>query len=141
MLNKKCLFGGLYLVNIIAIFASISGNVIARESIHNFRSELNQIYWEAECSQREEQIRYNDYYKALGYQDNGKYSWILDKYYEDSRTKVIRKAMGDCVADKNEFKGKEATDSITFEKTFSETYKPANWNAVILYNYVHESIN
>ena len=49
--------------------------------------------------------------------------------------------MGDCVADKNEFKGKEATDSITFEKTFSETYKPANWNAVILYNYVHESIN
>ena len=52
MLNKKYLFGGgLYLVNIIAIFASISSDVIARESIHNFRSELNQIAWELNCSQ------------------------------------------------------------------------------------------
>ena len=142
MLNKKCLFGGLYLVNIIAIFASTSNNVIARTSIHDFRSELNQISWESDCSKREHDIRYSDYYKALGYQDNGKYSWILDKYYEESRTRVIGKAIGDCVADEGEFKGKKADDIITFdEKTLQKEYKPENWNAVILYNYVHEVIN
>ena len=52
MLNKKCLFGGgLYLVNIIAIFASILSDVIAKTNLCDFRSELNQIAWEAKCSQ------------------------------------------------------------------------------------------
>ena len=100
--------GGLYLVNIIAIFASISSNVIARTKLHDFKSELNQISWEVDCARREDDIRYNDYYKALGYRDNGKYSWILGKYYEESRTRVIGKAIGDCVANKGEFKGKKA---------------------------------
>ena len=34
--------------------------------MHDFRSELNQIAWEAECSSREDQIRYYDYNKAYG---------------------------------------------------------------------------
>ena len=132
--------GGLYLVNIIAIFASTSNNVIARESIYDFRSELNQISWESDCSQREDEIR-NYKYKQT-YNDDYKHSWILDKYYEKSRTRVIGKAIGDCVANKNEFADKSYNDIITFdEKTLQKEYKPENWNAVILYNYVHEAIN
>ena len=140
MLNKKCLFGGgLYLVNTAVIVISISSDVIARESIHAFRSELNQISWGIQCAQREFQIRYYDYGKV--FYDDDKHRWILDKYYEDSRTRVIGKAIGDCVANKGEFKGKKAADIITFENTLPELYEQKNWNAVILYNYVHEAIN
>ena len=140
MLNKKCLFGGgLYLVNIIAIFASTSNNVIARTSIHNFRSELNQIDWEVNCSWREYNIRYYKYDKA--YDGDDKYSWILNEYYEESRTRVIGKAIGDCVADEGYFEHKKADDILTFKNTLPEWYERKNWNAVILYNYVHEVIN
>ncbi len=140
MLNKKCLFfGGLYLVNIIAIFVSILSDVIAKTNLCDFRSELNQIAWESKCSTREDKIQHYKYHRY--YDDDYKHSWILDKYYEESRTRVIGKAIGDCVADEGEFKGKKADNIITFENTRPEKYTPANWNAVILYNYVHEAIN
>ncbi|MBQ2174953.1 MAG: hypothetical protein II453_07800, partial [Alphaproteobacteria bacterium] len=38
-------------------------------------------------------------------------------------------------------KGKKADNIITFENTRPELYEQKNWNAVILYNYVHEAIN
>ena len=133
--------GGLCLGSAIAIFASISSDVIAMESnittkpkngIHDFRSELNQIVWDASCSQEELDIKFNN---------EEKYSWILDDKYKDSRTKVIGKAIGDCVAGEGAFANKKPYDIITFGNTEPQDYKPENWNAVILYNYVHEAIN
>ena len=139
MFKKKCLFGGgLGLGSSIAIFASISSDVIAMEavkpknSIHDFRSELNQIVWDVSCSQEE---------WANEYFDAAEQKWILDDKYKDSRTKVIGKAIGDCVAGEGAFEDKTPEDIITFKDTNPETYKPENWNAVILYNYVHEVIN
>ena len=133
MLSKKCLFGWLYLANIISIFSHTASNVIAKESIHDFRSELNQLYWDRCCCRIEYLLPNNE--------REEEHSWILDDYYKESRTRVIGKAIGDCVADEGEFKGKKADDIITFENTRPELYKPENWNAVILYNYVHEAIN
>ena len=108
------------------------------EGIHDLRSELNQICWDQVCSQRECEIKFDP--------DN-EHKWILgtpnnDKY-KDSRTKVIGKAIGDCVAEKNEFKDMRSDDIITFENATSEPkdYEQKHWNAVILYNYVHEMIN
>ena len=156
MFKKKCLFGGggLCLGSAIAIFASISSDVIAMEavkaknSIHDFRSELNQIAWNCDCSFEEWLIGYNlqrgggkvqDLLKA-DKEDQGDV-WILDKKYKDSRTKVIGKAIGDCVAGEGAFANKTPEGIITFEKTDPKTYKQRNWNAVILYNYIHEAIN
>ena len=139
MFKKKCLFGGLGLGNAIAIFASISSDVIAMEavkaknSIHDFRSELNQIAWDRACSFKEYAFQY------LGKQKE--YSWILDDKYKDSRTKVIGKAIGDCVAREGAFANKAPEEIITFKDTDPKTYKQRNWNAVILYNYIHEAIN
>jgi len=146
--------GGLGLGSAVAIFASISSDVIAMEavkaknSIHDFRSELNQIVWNCDCSFKEWLIGYNlqrgggkvqDLLKA-DKEDQGDV-WILDKKYKDSRTKVIGKAIGDCVAGEGAFANKTPEGIITFEKTDPKTYKQRNWNAVILYNYIHEAIN
>ena len=130
--------GGLGLGSSIAIFASISSDVIAMEavkaknSIHDFRSELNQIVWSRACSKREFNIEYHNIEK---------YKWILGDFYKDSRTKVIGKAIGDCVAGEGAFANKTSEEIITFKDTDPKTYKQRNWNAVILYNYVHEMIN
>ena len=106
--------------------------VKAKNSIHDFRSELNQIVWSRACSKREFNIEYHNIEK---------YKWILGDFYKDSRTKVIGKAIGDCVAGEGAFEDKTPEDIITFKDTNPETYGPENWNAVILYNYVHEVIN
>ena len=136
MLNKY-LFG--LLVNTIAIFASISGDVVATEDLHDFRSELNQIAWEGQCSFREICIaRHSD---SVGKESEKKNAWILDQEYEESRTKVIGEAIGDCIAGKNEFAKKGPNDIITFDETEPKDYEPEHWNAVILYNYIHEAIN
>ncbi|MBQ3946121.1 MAG: hypothetical protein II670_11020, partial [Alphaproteobacteria bacterium] len=133
MLSKKYLFGLLCLANTIAIFTSTVSDVIAKESIHDFRSELNQLYWDRCCCRIEYFLPNNE--------REEEHSWILDDYYKESRTKVIGKAIGDCVAAKGYFEHKEAADIITFENTLPELYERKNWNAVILYNYVHEAIN
>ena len=131
--------GGLGLGSTIAIFASISSDVIAMEavkaknSIHDFRSELNQIAWDRACSFKEYAFQYLCKQKE--------YSWILDDKYKDSRTKVIGKAIGDCVAREGAFANKAPEEIITFKDTDPKTYKQRNWNAVILYNYIHEAIN
>ena len=139
MFKKKCLFGGgLCLGSSIAIFASISSDVIAMEavkaknSIHDFRSELNQIVWNCDCS-------FKEYCTKSEKMSNRQ--WILDDKYKDSRTKVIGKAIGDCVAGEGAFANKTSEEIITFKDTDPKTYKQRNWNAVILYNYIHEAIN
>ncbi len=106
--------------------------IAKKNSIHDFRSELNQISWSRACSARECDIKLHNIEK---------YKWIINNFYEESRTKVIGKAIGDCVAEKGAFANKTPKDIITFERTTPETYGPENWNAVILYNYVHEVIN
>ena len=67
--------------------------------------------------------------------------WILAPEYKDSRTNVIGKAIGDCVAGKGVFADRNAADIITFEGTRPENYLQQHWNAVILYNYIHEALN
>ena len=108
--------------------------VKTKNNIHDFRSELNQISWISSCGAREINIRvklerdYISQHREIDpyfWCETSEDSWILDDKYKDSRTKVIGKAI----------------DIITFERTNPETYGPENWNAVILYNYVHEAIN
>jgi len=130
--------GGLGLGSSIAIFASISSDVIAMEavkaknSIHDFRSELNQIAWSRTCS-------FSEYWTKSEEIQNKQ--WILGDKYKDSRTKVIGKAIGDCVAGEGAFANKTSEEIITFKDTDLKTYKQRHWNAVILYNYIHEMIN
>ena len=128
--------GGGLLVNTIAIFASISSDVVAKEGLHKFRNPLNQIYWDRYCSYREFCIQCGIYVNLN--KDN---VWILEPKYKNSRTKVIGKAIADCVTGENVFAGRNAGDIITFKDTNPETYKQKHWNAVILYNYIHEAIN
>ena len=63
-------------------------------------------------------------------------NWITKETYNESITKVIAKAVADCVTDKNEFANKGESDVITFGAK-AETYDKANWNAVVLWNYLH----
>ena len=135
MLNKY-LFG--LLVNTIAIFSSISSAVVATEGLHKCRNQLNQIAWDMDCSCREFVIGRDRITKSNTFKD---YYWILDQEYEESRTKVIGEAIGDCVAGKNEFAKKGPNDIITFDETEPKDYELEHWNAVILYNYIHEAIN
>ena len=125
----------------------VSSDVIAKESLHDFRNALNQIYWEAECSKTEQIISSECWLKDRP--EYTKRKWILEPKYKESRTKVIGKAIADCVTGENEFEGKTADNIITFDNQPNsakkyidpKNYKPEHWNAVILYNYVHEMIN
>ena len=64
-------------------------------------------------------------------------SWITDEYYSESIRNVIGKAIADCVTGKNEFAGKDAGETITFAAN-PTTYTDENWNAVVLWNFIHE---
>ena len=109
-------------------------NSYAKKRLMDFRNELNQIKWLSHCSEFECAILSGMY--------GDKHKWITAGDYSESRRKVIGEAIGDCVAGKNEFAWKNAEDIITFdENTQPESYSKENWNAVILYNYVHEAIN
>ena len=68
--------------------------------------------------------------------DEDKNSWITKQKYNESIVKVIAKAVADCITDKNEFANKNANDVITFNVT-AKNYTKANWNAVVLWNYLH----
>ena len=120
----------------------VSSDVIAKENLSDFRNELTQIYYDTCCCYREFLIQ-ND-------KEYAKHKWITkDEKYKKSKTKVIGKAIADCVTGENEFEGKTADNIITFDNQPNsakkyidpKNYKPEHWNAVILYNYVHEMIN
>ena len=135
MLNKKCLFGGgLYLVNT-AVIAIYTSSVAVAEDC-SILNKQNQIYWRFYAN--------NTRLKAEGQSE-----WIKNKKYRDSIINVIGKAIGDCMAEENEFKHwnrEELGDKvILFEdkkkyKSFLH-YTISNWNAVFLYNAVNLAIN
>lgn len=134
MLNKnRSLLNGVYLSSAIAMcLPSISSDVVAEKSIRNLRSKLNQLSWNLFCNKQEHRIQTDNL---------GDAEWVLDDAYKYSRIAVIGKAIGDCIAGENEFYGRSASDIIIFPNQEPEHYNQSNWNAVILYNYVHEAIN
>ena len=70
--------------------------------------------------------------------DAKKGSWIRKGIYNESIIKVIGEAIGNCIAGMGEFKGKTSNDVITFAATPNDVkYKPENWNAVVLWNYLN----
>ena len=77
----------------------------------------------------------------------GKSAWIKDEKYRDSIINVIGKAIGDCMALENEFKGLRENlgrDVIVFCGSKYKNpfyYTISNWNAVYLYNAVNLAIN
>ena len=113
---------------------------MAYGDIRDFRNQINQIYWDCCCSDREFFLR-ND--RVSDEQNYKEQYWILEPEYQNSRTKVIGNAIADCVTGEKEFKDKDKKpgDIITFEGTNPETYKQKHWNAFILYNYINEVIN
>ena len=143
--NKKGLFrGGLYLVNTAVIALSTSRVVVAEEEC-SVTNKQNQIYWRLYAN--------NEILKAEG-ESEEQSKWITNKKYRDSIINVIGKAIGDCMAKENEFKGNNREDIgnkvILFEGKDSEgqdkykdpyDYTIKNWNAVYLYNAVNLAIN
>lgn len=63
-------------------------------------------------------------------------NWITEEKYRESIIKVIAQAVADCITDKNEFANKDANDVIIFNVK-AKTYSDENWNAVVLWNYLH----
>ena len=65
-------------------------------------------------------------------------SWIKETKYSESIRQVIAQAIADCVTDKNEFANKPFNATITFDATPNDiNYSDENWNAVVLWNYLH----
>ena len=65
-------------------------------------------------------------------------SWITDEYYSESIRNIIGKAIADCITGTNEFAGKTAEQTITFDVDHRKNkYTEANWNAVVLCNLIH----
>ena len=137
MFKKKCLFGGgLCLGSSIAIFASISSDVIAQGFTEEARNTLMQIYWRIHAHNIIEETKWKLFKKEI--KDK---PWFIDKDYDESIKKVIGKAIADCLTNMNEFQDKDkgTEEIITFKNTNPENYDQANWNAVMLYNYVNEA--
>ena len=67
--------------------------------------------------------------------------WILDDFFKDSKENVIGEVIGDCVAGKNKFEGLKADDIIMVKGDCIDECEQADWNELILYNYIHEAIN
>ena len=63
-------------------------------------------------------------------------NWITQEGYNESIIKVMAQAVADCITDKNEFAFKGEGDVITFAVE-AKDYSAENWNAVVLWNYLH----
>ena len=136
MLSKKNLFQVAYLC--MCYIASISCNVVANEC--SLQNKHNQIYY-----------RFWAHNTILEAKTESKFGWIKNPEYKDSIIKVIGKAICDCVALQNEFNKDNFTGvynrqdlgkrTITFKNTDYRGYTAANWNALMLYNYVNLMIN
>ena len=96
--------------------------------------ELNQLPWDKHVSKVESDIQNNE-------EEREKYSWVLDDFLKDSINRAIGRAISDCVGGKNKFEGLEADDCIVIKPTNINKFKQANWNELILCNYIHETIN
>lgn len=151
MLNKKGLFERALLVNFVAMVACASSMVVASdntqtekqnqnkqikqyaepekiEGIMNARNQLNQMYW---------RIKARTMRKAPKLKES--HQWIKQPQYAKSIEYVIGEAIADRITNKNEFTGKSDNDVIIFDElTKPETYTQANWNAVVLYNFINQ---
>ena len=127
ILNKKQVFGGggLYYSNTIAI-VSILGcceEVCAEyKDVSEIINLFNNISWRIIANNK--------------IVDADESNWIAQEKYNESIIKVIAQAVADCVTDKNEFANKGANDVITFAVE-AKDYSAENWNAVVLWNYIH----
>ena len=76
-----------------------------------------------------------------GYYDKNKQKdkWYNAKTYEDSIYKVIPQAIADCMQGEAEFGN--VGKIVTFEANNPEKYDAANWNAVVLWNYLYFAID
>ena len=63
-------------------------------------------------------------------------SWIKNSKYTYSIRNVIGKAIADCITDTDEFKNINDNSIIDFNIK-PKNYTAANWNAVVLYNYLN----
>lgn len=124
-LSKKCIWGGLYLVNtkaLLLVLASYNETHAENEDISDQINLFNNISWRIIANNK--------------IVDADKNSWITKQKYNESIVKVIAKAVADCITDKNEFANKGEGDVITFNVD-AKTYSAKNWNAVVLWNYLH----
>lgn len=93
------------------------------------RNQINQMYWRIKA-----RTMRND--SALPEE----HKWIKQPEYIDSMEKVIGEAIADRITNEREFKGKGADEVITFdEQTKPETYDQPEWNAVVLWNFIHQA--
>ena len=93
------------------------------------RNQINQMYWRIKA-----RTMRND--SAL----LKEHKWIKQPEYIDSIEKVIGEAIADRITNEREFNGKSADDVITFdEQTKPETYDQPEWNAVVLWNFIHQA--
>ena len=69
------------------------------------------------------------------------HSFYVDDFLKDSINSAIGRAISDCVDGKNKFEGLEADDCIFIKPININKFKQANWNELILCNYIHETIN
>lgn len=76
--------------------------------------------------------------------EDGKFEWYQCGEYKPSIFKVITKALVDCMLNRNEFEnyipGRD-NGIIIFKNTNESEYIQANWNAILLYNYLAHIIN
>ena len=94
----------------------------------NARNQLNQMYW---------RIKARTMRKAPKLKES--HQWIEQPLYAKSIENVIGEAIADRITNKNEFTGKGVEDVIIFDElTKPETYTQANWNAVVLYNFINQ---
>ena len=64
--------------------------------------------------------------------------WIKQERHKNSIYNVISTAIADCILEKHEFADKNLKDNIivVFKNTVPKNYTQANWNAVVLYNFI-----
>ena len=121
--SKIEVFGGIYLANSVAI-VSILGccNEVCAKDISDVVNLFNNISWRITANNK--------------IVDADESNWITEEKYRESIIKVISQAVADCITDKNEFANKDANDVIIFNVK-AKTYSDENWNAVVLWNYLH----
>ena len=124
--NNKYPQRGLYLKYIVMILAFIQC-CYAEVIINNEKEFQHFVYetgWRANAGIATSEKPANKWYNA--------------EKYKESIFKVIAKAIADCILKKEEFDTKN--DIITFAQDNHTLYSAANWNAVVLYNYLNYAI-
>ena len=125
-LNKNKYSGGLYFGSIIAIVSILDCCAEVRTINNNDISDIinlfNNISWRIIANNK--------------IVDADKNNWITQGKYNESIIKVIAQAVADCITGKNEFKFKKEGDVIMFDAE-AKDYTAENWNAVVLWNYLH----